>query len=215
MKDSYQTILEPTEGLYKEKGSKFIAYAKSVNSREAFHQFLDDIKKEHSKARHHCYAYRLGVDGKDFRSNDDGEPSGTAGRPILGQIDRLDLTQIGIIVVRYFGGTKLGTGGLKTAYKEASREALAAAKIQSKPILKEYKVAFDYKWMSDILAAAKKTNMEILKKEFNENPFIHVGIKRTETEASWTRFNALILKKSLEEVDSKTEIEGIKIEEII
>lgn len=124
MLDVYNTIESISEGLFKDKGSKFIAYTFPSDSTERFQISLEKIKKEHIKARHFCYAYRIGIDGTLYRANDDGEPSGTAGKPILGQIDKYELTNIGIVVVRYFGGVKLGTSGLINAYRLAAKESI-------------------------------------------------------------------------------------------
>lgn len=215
MKDSFKTVRRDSEGVYKEKGSKFLAYVRPVLMEEEFQQFMQDIKKLHSKARHHCYAYKFGVDGNLYRSNDDGEPSGTAGKPILGQIESFEITNVGIIIVRYFGGTKLGTGGLITAYRTAAKEALENNEIIEKEILKEFKILFDYKWMSDVLNALKKTEVQIFEKAFNEEAFIHFGIIRSQEAAVLQRMKALILKKSLEEIEEDTKIEGITITEIV
>jgi uncharacterized YigZ family protein len=125
--DTYLTIAATSLGEFKEKGSKFLAYAYFVSNESDIKEKLDLLKKEHFKATHHCYAYRLGTDGKNYRANDDGEPSGTAGRPILGQIDSFGLTNLLIVVVRYYGGTKLGTSGLINAYRESAKEALSNA----------------------------------------------------------------------------------------
>lgn len=144
MKDTYKTISEQFRGEYKEKGSKFIACTYPFESESELKSILAISKKTHFKAGHHCYAYRIGTEGKQFRANDDGEPSGTAGRPILGQIDRYELTNILIIVVRYYGGTKLGTSGLIRAYKEATKAALGQAIIVEKIRQLMFEIEFDY-----------------------------------------------------------------------
>ena len=118
IKDHYKTVAGPAHGEYKDRGSKFLAYAFPVYAEEEWQARLEEVRREHPKARHHCYAYRLGLDGNNFRANDDGEPSGTAGRPILGQIDSFELVNILVIVVRYFGGTLLGASGLINAYRQ-------------------------------------------------------------------------------------------------
>ena len=150
MTDTYQTIAAPSVGEYKEKGSKFIAYTFAVHSEAEVKAQLEGLKKEHSKARHHCYAYRLGLDGKLFRANDDGEPSGTAGRPILGQIDSFGLSNVLAVVVRYFGGTKLGTAGLKRAYKESTKAAFQQAVIVEKIVEDQFSITFDYAFMRNM-----------------------------------------------------------------
>jgi len=214
LKDFYKTIRAPSEGLYKEKGSKFIAFAKAVFTESEFQEFQTEVKQLHNKARHHCYGFRIGIDGEHYRANDDGEPSGTAGKPILGQIDSNELTNIAIIVIRYFGGTKLGTGGLIVAYRSAAKAALENSVIIKKEILTEFKIAFDYKWMNGLLGAVKKIDAIILFKEFNAKPFLHIGIPRSKASAAIHRLKALILKKSLEEVSFQTGIEGFEIEKL-
>ncbi|MEM6700850.1 MAG: YigZ family protein, partial [Bacteroidota bacterium] len=129
MSDQYKTLAAPSTGEFKDRGSKFFAYAFPVETETEVATALEQVKKEHFKARHHCYAYRLGMDKNNFRANDDGEPSGMAGRPILGQIDSWELTDVFIVVVRYFGGTKLGTSGLINAYKKSAMDALEQAEI--------------------------------------------------------------------------------------
>jgi len=137
MQDQYQTIFESSIGEFKDRGSKFIAYAYPVYTEKDWQKHLEEVKKLHFKARHHCYAYRLGLDGNQFRANDDGEPSGTAGRPILGQIDSFGLTNVFVVVVRYFGGTKLGTSGLINAYRESTATAFRNAQIIEKTVEKQ------------------------------------------------------------------------------
>jgi uncharacterized YigZ family protein len=152
---SYNTIEKPSFAEYKDRGSKFIAYAFPVSSAEEFKQRLNDIKKEHPKATHHCFAYRIGADGNTFRVSDDGEPSGSAGRPILGQIDSKQLTNTLVIVVRYFGGTLLGVPGLINAYKSATAMALQLTPVVPKPITTRYTLTFDYTLMNDVMAVIK------------------------------------------------------------
>ena len=143
MKDTYNTITAASEGLFTDRGSKFIAYAFPIKSEEEIKEYLEEIKKEHWKARHHCYAWRLGIDGNTYRANDDGEPSGTAGKPILGQLDSFEITDTLVVVVRYFGGTKLGVGGLINAYKSAAIDALQQVEIISKTIDNYYKIVLN------------------------------------------------------------------------
>lgn len=133
---TYKTITSPTQAEFKDKGSRFIAFAYPIRTLADVKKYLDPLKEEHHKARHWCYAYRLGVDGTQFRANDDGEPSGSAGRPILGQIDSVGVTDVLVVVVRYFGGTLLGVPGLIHAYKEATAQALAVAEVVEKNIEK-------------------------------------------------------------------------------
>ena len=149
MEDTYKTIEKPSEGLFKDKGSKFISLAFPVNSEEEIKEIVQSIKKEHHSARHHCYAWRLGADQLHFRANDDGEPSSTAGKPILGQIQSFDLTNILIVVVRYFGGTLLGVSGLINAYRSAALDAINQAEIVEKLVEKWLLVDFDYGAMNE------------------------------------------------------------------
>ena len=149
--DTYNMLSSPGEGLYKEKGSKFIASAFTVMSEEEAKSAIGDIKKQYYDARHHCYAYMLGPDMKQFRSSDDGEPSGTAGKPILNQILSKDVTNVCVVVTRYFGGIKLGTSGLINAYKTAAREALDNATIVEKTINEFYSLEFAYPLMNEVM----------------------------------------------------------------
>lgn len=144
MQDTYKTIAKRSEALYKEKGSKFIGIAFPASNEDDFKTALESIKNEYHDARHHCYAFKLGMDENNYRYNDDGEPSNSAGAPIYGQIQSFNLTNIGIVVVRYFGGTKLGVGGLISAYRQAAKEALESAQLVSKTISDYYRLTFDY-----------------------------------------------------------------------
>ena len=156
--DLYTTLLNPSEGLYKEKGSKFLAYAYPVMEEEQIKQYIQDLKQKYYDARHHCYAWQLGLDENHYRVNDDGEPSGTAGKPIHGQIRSHSITNVLIVVVRYFGGTKLGTSGLINAYKLASADALANATLVERTINDHYRIGFSYAVMNDVM---KNTIMPI------------------------------------------------------
>lgn len=180
MSDTYQTIASPSIGEYKEKGSKFIAYAFAVHSEEEVKKCLEEVKKDHFKARHYCYAYRIGLDGKRFRANDDGEPSGTAGRPILGQIDSFGLSNILSVVVRYFGGTKLGTSGLKRAYKEATKDAFEQANIVEKIIEDQFHIIFDYVATSDVMNYLKNEGFTILNAVYEEKTTLTVTIRQND-----------------------------------
>ncbi len=183
MKDTYQTLLHPATGEYKEKGSKFIAYAQAIYKEADIKLFLADIKKEHPKARHHCYAYRLGLDKlKNYRANDDGEPSGTAGKPILGQIDSMGVSNIMIIVVRYFGGTKLGVPGLIRSYKTASRDALEKGKIITKQVTDCYEISFDYIKMNLVMRLLKKEQLSILEQTYDNACKIKIQMRQSEQE---------------------------------
>lgn len=157
--DTYKTIEIPSEGIYKSKGSKFISFAFPVNTEEEVFANLENLRKQYYDARHHCFAYTLGKERESFRMNDDGEPSGTAGRPIYGQILSNDLTNILVVVVRYFGGTKLGTRGLIDAYKGATANAFENSNIVTKILDCCYKVSFDYAVMNDVMKVLKDNNL--------------------------------------------------------
>lgn len=161
----YYTIEKAGSAEFKDRGSKFLAIAQPISTVEDFKQALNDIKKLHPKATHHCFAYRLGLDGNNFRVSDDGEPSGTAGRPILGQIDSKGLTNVLVVVVRYFGGTLLGVPGLINAYKSAASLALQITPLVQKQIEKEFLVQFDYTQIGEIMALAKQYNCRVVKQE--------------------------------------------------
>ena len=154
--DEYYTLSKPSEGIFKDKGSKFIAKAFPVFSETEIKAIQEQLRSEYHDARHHCYAYMLGADKKVFRANDDGEPSSTAGKPILGQIKSFELTNVLIVVIRYFGGTKLGVSGLIHAYKTATEEALKNAEIVKKTLLDYYQLKFDYAAMNDIMRILKE-----------------------------------------------------------
>ena len=180
MSDTYKTISLSTEGIYKEKGSKFLSFAISVNSSEEVKELIKTFKKEYYDARHVCYAYMLGAERKEWRANDDGEPSGTAGRPILGQINSRELTNILVVVVRYFGGILLGTGGLTTAYKEATSDALNQAEIIEKTVDEILTVNFEYILMNDVMHVIKDTNAQILHQTFDNQCSMVLSIRKQE-----------------------------------
>ena len=166
--DTYQTIAAPSIGEFKEKGSKFLAYAYFVSNESDIKEKLDLLKKEHFKATHHCYAYRLGTDGKQYRANDDGEPSGTAGRPILGQIDSFGLTHVLIVVVRYYGGTKLGTSGLINAYREAAKLALENSIKIEKIIESQIDFSVPYLKMNEVMQFLKQYEIELIATDYSD-----------------------------------------------
>lgn len=169
MPDFYFTIYEPSKAIFKEKGSKFLAFAYPVRNEDEIREYLEAIKKDYHDARHHCYAWVLGGEGENYRANDDGEPSNTAGKPILGQIRSFGLTNILIIVVRYFGGTLLGVGGLISAYKTASRDALSEAKIKKVEFVQTYTLFFTYEHMNTIMRVVKELNLSIVEQKFEND----------------------------------------------
>lgn len=177
--DTYKTIIGVAKGIYTEKRSKFIAIAIPVHTVEEIKQHLDIYQKKYYDARHVCYAYMLGHERKDFRANDNGEPSGTAGKPILGQINSNGLTDILIVVVRYFGGIKLGTSGLIVAYKAAAAEAIANATIIEKTVDDEIAVAFEYPFMNDVMRIVKEEEPEILEQSYDMDCLMKLRIRRS------------------------------------
>ncbi|HWV71279.1 MAG TPA: YigZ family protein [Pseudosphingobacterium sp.] len=178
--DTYKTIESPSEGQFKDKGSKFIAYAYPFRDADDLKQLISDVKTLHPKARHHCWAYRLTTDRSIYRLNDDGEPSGTAGRPILNMLLSNDLTNVLIIVVRYFGGTLLGVPGLINAYKTASQEALGAATIVERTVNDVYQLRFDYLQMNDVMRIMKEDQLTILKQDFEVSCSLTFEIRQTQ-----------------------------------
>lgn len=178
----YNTIEVPGTAEFKDRGSKFIAYAYPIAEVNDFKEKLAALKKEHPKAVHHCFAYRLGLDGNTFRVSDDGEPSGTAGRPILGQIDSKQATNILIVVVRYFGGTLLGVPGLINAYKMVSSMVLQVTAVVPKPILISYRVQFDYTQMNDVMKLVKQFECTVLKQETQLFCSIEIGVPKNRQE---------------------------------
>lgn len=178
--DTYKTIERPSEGQFKDKGSKFIAYAYPFRDAENLKQLIADVKTLHPKARHHCWVYRLTTDRSIYRLNDDGEPSGTAGRPILNTLLSNDLTNILVVVVRYFGGTLLGVPGLINAYKTASQEALAEASIVERTVNDVYQLHFDYPQMNDVMRIMKEDQLTVLKQDFEVSCSLTFEIRQTQ-----------------------------------
>lgn len=166
MKDTFRTIAASSEGLYKEKMSKFLAFAEPCRTVEEAKEIVAMYRKEYYDARHVCWAYMIGWERKDYRSNDDGEPSGTAGKPILGQINSFDLTDLVVIVVRYFGGIKLGTSGLIEAYRAAAAEALTAATIEERLVEDVIRIKFEYPSVGDVMRIVKEENATVLRQDF-------------------------------------------------
>lgn len=189
--DTYKTIEKQSEGLYKDKGSKFIAIAIPVLNEEQIKDHLQQLKKKYYDARHHCYAWALGPSRDAFRSNDDGEPSGTAGKPIYGQILSHDLTNILIIVVRYFGGVKLGVRGLINAYRAAALDAILANVVVEKLIMDVYKVNFDYSMMNDVMKILKDHNLEQVTHDFEISCSITFAVRKSESDRMAHIFSTL------------------------
>lgn len=178
----YNTIAQEAQAEFKDRGSKFIAFAFPIVGTDDVKKNLAALKKEHPKAVHHCFAYRIGLDGNQFRVSDDGEPSGTAGKPILGQIDSKQVTNTCIVVVRYFGGTLLGVPGLINAYKTAASLVLQVVPVVQKPIMSRFSIQFDYTQMNDIMLIVKQLNGIVLRQEQQLFSSMDVEVPRGRTE---------------------------------
>lgn len=189
--DTYKTISTRSEGTYKDKGSKFIAIVLPAETESDVMLKLNEIKNEFHDARHHCYAYMLGADKSASRFNDDGEPSGTAGRPILGQINSNDLTNVLAVVVRYFGGTKLGVRGLINAYKIATSEAISAGEIVEKTVDEVYELKFDYNKMNTVMQIVKDPAVKIVKQDFDLNCKLEFLIRKSLAEGVKNRLQKI------------------------
>lgn len=187
----YNTIEKPSLAEFKEKGSKFLAYAYPIETVEDFKKHLQNLKKEHPKAVHHCFAYRIGTDGNTFRVSDAGEPSGTAGKPILGQIDSKAITNTAIIVVRYFGGTLLGVPGLINAYKTAATLALQVVPVIQKQIETKYSLHFNYTQINEVMMVMKQHNCTIISQEMQLFSVLNVGIANSRLPEVLYRLNEL------------------------
>lgn len=183
MIDEYKTISHHIgEGIYTEKRSKFLAFSHFVENVDDIKQLVQDYRKRYYDARHVCYAYMLGHERKDYRANDDGEPGGTAGKPILGQINALELTNVLVIVVRYYGGINLGTGGLVVAYRQAAREALDNAEIITRQVEEQVEYNFTYPMMNDVMRIVKEMSPRIVSQTFETNCSITLSIRKSEAE---------------------------------
>jgi uncharacterized YigZ family protein len=178
----YQTIENESVAEFKDRGSRFIACAFPVSSAEDFKKRLKELKEEHPKAVHHCFAYRTGIDGNNFRSSDDGEPSGSAGRPILGQIDSKRLTDTAVVVVRYFGGTLLGVPGLINAYKTATSFALQTSSIVRKPVLVNYRLQFDYTILNEVMRIIKRHECIVVSQDLQLFCMMEIAIPKSNLE---------------------------------
>ena len=190
--DEYLTIDESAEGFFKDRGSKFFSYAFHVETEEEITEILKDLKKKYYDARHHCYAWRLGADKKRYRANDDGEPSNSAGPPILGQIKSFDLTDILIVNVRYFGGTLLGVSGLINANKTAAAEAIKNSKITKKTVNQNLELYFEYPILNDVMRIIKDENANITEQLFEMSCKIVLNIRLNDFERIKNRFEKLI-----------------------
>ena len=198
MEDTYKTIMKPDKGYFKDKGSKFFAFAYPVKNEEEVKEILTRLKKEHHSARHHCYAWRIGTENIRYRANDDGEPSSSAGKPILGQLLSFDVTNVLIVVVRYFGGTLLGVSGLINAYRTAANEALKAAKISTKLIENNYELHFTYSELNEVMHIIKQENLNIVNTKFEEKCSLVFSVRKSEAlkiQQTFINFYGVEIKK--------------------
>ena len=209
--DQYKEIANPAEGVYKEKGSKFYGFAFPVKTVEDVQYSLEKLRKEHNKARHHCYAYRLGTSGNQFRANDDGEPSGTAGKPILGQIDKFDTTNTLVVVVRYFGGKLLGASGLVNAYKKSAADTLGHARFVNKMEENHFTLHFHYHKMSDVMRAIKEEKIRLVNTQFNEQPYVTIAIAKSESNSVLIKLQCSILHCFEQDLAMDMKYEDLKI----
>lgn len=185
--DTYKTIANASKGFFKEKGSKFISYAYPIRNENEAKAFLVSLRELHPKAVHHCYAYRLGLDRMSYRMSDDGEPSGTAGRPILNTLYSKDMTNILVVVVRYFGGTLLGVPGLINAYKTATEDALINAEIEVRHLSNTYEMVFSYVQMNDVMRIVKEMELPVNEQVFEMECRMAVEVRTSVTERFMTR----------------------------
>ena len=188
--ETFLTITSETEGFYKEKGSKFMSFAYPVRSEDDVKEKVDFLRKKYFDARHHCYAYRLGADGERYRASDDGEPANSAGKPILGQLTANGITNALVVVVRYFGGILLGTGGLAQAYKQATASALSKAEFVTETVTQTCKLTFDYADLNKVLKIVKDMNLECFVQDFNMICTINVRVGKSQVEQMKKRLNA-------------------------
>ena len=189
MEDVYYTVEKESQGYFKDKGSKFYAFAFPVQNENEVKEILDRLKKEHHSARHHCYAWRMGTEEITFRANDDGEPSSSGGKPILGQLQSFNVTNILVVVVRYFGGTLLGVSGLINAYRSAASSALEAAEIVQKVIEQKIILEFTYNELSEVMNVIKHENLTVIQTRFEEKCSLILSVRKSDYEKMINTFN--------------------------
>lgn len=194
MTDTYLTLEGPCYAEFKDRASKFLAFAWPVSSEQDIQRHLETLRKEHFKANHHCYAWRLGREGQSFRANDDGEPSGTAGRPILAQIDAAGLTDVLIVVVRYFGGILLGASGLINAYRSAAAAALEAGTVREVILYDQFTIHTDYALLPDVVQAIHKVQAEIREEQYLDRARIVIALRRRDAAAKTLALRAALYK---------------------
>jgi len=191
MSDVYKTIEKEFTGYFKDKGSKFYSYAYPIKTEDEVKDIIAKLKKEHHSARHHCYAWRLGTEDIKTRANDDGEPSSTAGKPILGQLQSYDVTNVLVVVVRYFGGILLGVSGLINAYKSATVDVLENAEIETKIIENTFNLKFEYDMLNTVMNTLKKEGLEVVSTDFKESCQLIFSVRKTEAEKALQIFTDL------------------------
>ena len=196
--DSYKSISQPSTGIYKELGSKFLSFAYPVANEEEVKEIIGTLRKEYHDARHHCFAYRIGAEGEHWRANDDGEPSSSAGKPILGQLLSFGVSDVLIVVVRYFGGTKLGVPGLIRSYRSAAADALSNADIVEKIAGREIGFTFEYLKMNDVMKLLRDFSAEILEQDFDNFCKIRIRVRRGNYERLVTEISELAVKNEQE-----------------
>jgi uncharacterized YigZ family protein len=189
--DTYRTIQNPSEGIFADRGSKFLALAYPISTEQDLKPIIGKLKAEHAKANHHCWAMRLGIDRSVFKLNDDGEPSGTAGRPILNVLLSQDITNLVVVVVRYFGGTLLGVPGLINAYKQAAVNALANAIIVEQTVNDVYDIVFDYRQMNDVMRIIKDGSITVLSQQLDNSCQMRLSIRKTQVNNTLLKLNNL------------------------
>lgn len=194
--DTYKTIEKPSEGIFRDRGSKFLGYAFPVKSAGEIAEHIETLRKEHHSARHHCYAWRLGADHAAWRVNDDGEPSGTAGKPIFGQLQSTDITNVLVVVVRYFGGTLLGVGGLINAYRAAAADALSNATIIEKHITEIYSLEFPYDAMNAVMKILKDNELAQWNQDFQLDCKLEFAVRKSEADQINSDFTKIAGVKS-------------------
>lgn len=198
MQDSFKSIKERSEGFFKDRGSKFFAFAYPVETEEEIKEILDLLRKEHHSARHHCYAWRLGKEIISYRTNDDGEPSSTAGKPILGQLQSYNLTNVLIVVVRYFGGTLLGTSGLINAYRSAASNAIQNAQVVINNIEAIFRLTFTYNEMNEVMRILKQEGLNIISTMFEDICKLEFSVRKSDAdkvEQLFNRFHGVTIEK--------------------
>jgi uncharacterized YigZ family protein len=211
--DTYRTLTGPATGVYKDRGSRFLAYAFPAETEGEALAHVAALRKEHPKANHHCFAWRLGWEGQRFRANDDGEPSGTAGRPILGQIDAAGLTNVVVVVVRYFGGTLLGASGLVQAYRESAAEALRSAPVVERTILAEVHAEVAYAALPEWTSACRRLGLEVLCEDYGETTAsLTLGIPRSRVEEALLQLKAHLWKTTSEDARTLPWPNGVALE---